>query len=196
MAEPVIVPVQLEVTDVDTSKVNWTDAEKQISTSMSNIKRAINDAFKGIDPSAINKPIEKTITNVERGLQSLEKAQLRVTEAMIKAGKSSKEYKDSVAQLDALIDNYKNTLAQYDSWGLSFTPEYAKTKKEFDDLVARRNKLNPIEFVDKAQPIELERVSRQRPCRNPPRLRGRSLQQTSGRYQDIRPHATYPPRGR
>ena len=44
MAEPVIVPVQLEVTDVDMSNVNFNDASKEISKSLSTVKKSIQDA--------------------------------------------------------------------------------------------------------------------------------------------------------
>lgn len=159
MAEPVIVPVKLEVTDIDTSGVNFVDAEKEISKSMSTLKKSINDAFKGIDPSAINKPIEKSMTAVKKSVQTAEDAYLRYEESLIRAGKSTQEYKSAIAESNAAIRSQEDLISQLSQMGPAAAPHLEVARKELDGLIEARNKINPLDFVDKAEPIQLEKVA-------------------------------------
>lgn len=159
MAEPVIIPVNLEVTDIDMSGVNFVDAEKQISKSLSGIRQQIQDVFKGIDPSAINKPIEKSMTAVEKSVQSVEDAHLRLREAMVRAGKSSEEYKSKISEANAAIRNQQALVNELSQLGPAAAPHLAEAQKELDSLIEARNKINPIDFVDNAEPIQLEKVA-------------------------------------
>lgn len=159
MAEPVIVPVQLEVTDIDMSGANFADAEKQISKSLSGIKQSINDAFKGIDASAINKPIEKSMTSVTKSVQTAEDAYLRYKESVIKAGKSTEEYKSAMSEASDAIKNQQSLVNELSQLGPAAAPHLAEARKELDSLIEARNKINPLDFVDKADTIQLEKVA-------------------------------------
>lgn len=159
MAEPVIVPVQLEVTDIDMSNVNLADVQKDISAKMSGIKKSISDAFSGIDASAINKPIEKSMTAVAKSVQTAEDAYLRYKESIIKAGKSTQEYKSAISEANAAIRNQEALINELSQLGPAVAPHLEAAKKELDGLIEARNKINPVDFVDKAAPIELEKVA-------------------------------------
>ena len=159
MAEPVIVPVQLEVTDIDMSAVDFKDAQKTISAQMSSIKKSVQDAFKGIDASAINKPIESAMNSVKKSVQAAEDAQLRYVEAMRRAGASTKEFKQETADIDARVEILKTALADYEKKGYTWLPEYKELKTELDDLIDTRSRIDPIKFVDKASPMQLEKVA-------------------------------------
>lgn len=158
MAEPVIVPVQLEVTDIDTSNMNFKDVQKTISNQMSTIKKSIQDAFSGIDASAINKPIEQAMTSVKKSVQAAEDAQLRYSEALIRAGKSSKEYKSAMSEVDTKIKGTQQVIDELTNMGVD-EKQIAPFRKELEELIATRNSINPIDFIDKAAPIELEKVA-------------------------------------
>lgn len=159
MAEPVIVPIQLEVTDVDMSKVNLSDVQKNISEKMSGVRKAITETFKGIDASAINKPIEAAMTNVKKSVQAAEDAQLRYRDTLIKAGESTKEYREATAMLDAKVANLQETLADYKKKGYTWVPEYKEIQKELEDAIALRNRIDPIQFADKANAVHLEKIA-------------------------------------
>ena len=114
MAEPVIVPIQLEVTDVDMSGANFADASKQIAKSLTSVKKSVQDVFNGIDPSAINKSIGKSMAKVEKGVQKYEKAYDGLESAVRRAGESTKEYQNALADLDYDIDATTKRLAAID----------------------------------------------------------------------------------
>lgn len=159
MAEPVIVPVQLEVTDVDVSNVNFDDASKQISKSLAAVKKSIQDAFSGIDASAINKPIEKSMAAVEKTVQSAESAYLRYREALISAGKSTEEYKADVSAANAAIKDQEQLVHELSKLGPAAAPHLAQAQKDLDALIEARKNIDPLKYVDKAEPIQLEKVA-------------------------------------
>lgn len=159
MAEPVIVPVQLEVTDVDTSNINFDDASKQISKSLATVKKSIQDAFSGIDASAINKPVEKAMAAVEKTVQSAESAYLQYRETMLKAGKSTEEYKADVAAANAAIRDQEQLIHELSKLGPAASSHLAQAQKELDALIEARKNIDPLNYVDKAEPIQLEKVA-------------------------------------
>lgn len=159
MAEPVIVPVQLEVTDVDVSNIDFGDASKQISKSLATVKKSIQDAFSGIDASAINKSIEKSMTAVEKTVQSAEIAYLRYREALISAGKSTEEYKADVNAASAAIRDQEQLVHELSKLGPAAAPHLAQAQKELDALIESRKQIDPLKYVDKAEPIQLEKVA-------------------------------------
>lgn len=158
MAEPVIVPVQLEITDIDMSALNLYDAEKQISKSLSGIRKSIQDTFSGIDPSIINKPIEKAMTGVEKSLQGYEDSVLRYRESLVAAGKTSKEYQSKVSEIDSQIASTKEIIQDLSAMNVS--PKVIEPyRKQLNDLINARNKINPIQFIDGAEPMKLEKAA-------------------------------------
>lgn len=159
MAEPVIVPVQLEVTDIDMSNFNSKDVQKAISSSLSGVKKSIQDAFSGINPSAINKSIDSAMTSVKKSMQAAEDAQLRYHEAMVRAGKSSEEYKSAIDKANSAISNQQTLVNELSQLGPAAAPALATAQKDLNALIEARNKINPLDFVDKAEPIQLEKVA-------------------------------------
>lgn len=159
MAEPVIVPVQLEVTDVDMSNVNFNDASKEISKSLSTVKKSIQDALGGIDASAINKPIEKAMASVEKSVKSTESAYLRYREALSAAGKSTEEYKAEVSAANKAIKDQEQLVHELSKLGPAAAPHLAQAQKDLDALIEARKQIDPINYVDKADPIQLEKVA-------------------------------------
>ena len=159
MAEPVIVPVQLEVTDINMSNVNLADVQKDITAKMSGIKKSIADAFGGINASAINKPIESAMTAVKKSVQTAEDAQLRYNQALAQAGKSTEEYKSAMASSKAAIANQIELVNQLSQLGPAAAPVLKEAQAKLNELVAAQKQINPVDFVDKAQPIELAKVA-------------------------------------
>lgn len=172
MAEPVIVPVTAKFIDVDTSELDFKNVEKEISKSMSGIKKAINDAFSGIDASAINKPIEKSMTAIESSLRAVEKAHHRVTEAMIKAGKGTDAYKNIASELDEAkkrLDglnairlswedsegDYIGTTQMWETY-LDVCEKYEAQLYKVRDLQKQVD--NPSQFVKDADPLSQSKV--------------------------------------
>ena len=161
MAEPVIVPVQLEVTDIDMSNINFGDVQKQISKNMSGIKKAVSDAFSGIDESAISKPIESAMASVKKSVQAAEEAQLRYNEAVMRAAKSNPEYGEAVKAIDSEINALEKVAAQWsDKSGNIPGIIQAAIQPKMNALLQKRAQLNPLEFLnDKVPATQLERVA-------------------------------------
>ena len=185
MAEPVIVPVKLEVTDIDTSEMNFTDVEKKITKSLSGIRQHIQEVFSGIDASAINKPIEKSMTEVQKSIRGATQAQLRLNEVMTQAGKSSKEYKGRVKALQTEIENessyaesLRNMIASAqinarDAFAGGFTKngndwlatikryqtELDATTAKIEDYKQKMSDINPLDFIDKNDPIQVKKIT-------------------------------------
>ncbi len=159
MAEPVIVPVQAKVIDVDTSEMNFKDVSAEISKSMTGIKKSIQDAFKGIDPSAINKPIEQAMTSVKKSVQAAEDAQIRYNEALIRAGKSTEEYKSAISSANSAVSDQQALVNELSKLGPAAAPFLNDAKTKLNELIEARNKINPLDFVDNAEPIQLEKIA-------------------------------------
>lgn len=159
MAEPMIIPFKLECIDVDTSGIDFSEAEKATAKALSGIKQTISDAFKGIDASAINKPIESAMNSVKKTMQSAEDAHLRYREAMIKAGKSTQEYKSAIAESNAAIRSQEDLINQLSQLGPAGAPHLKEARKELDELIVARDKINPLDFIDKAEPVQLEKIT-------------------------------------
>lgn len=158
MAEPVIIPVTLECVDVDTTNLNFGDAQKAISKNLSGIKKVIQDAFSGIDASAINKPIEKSMNAVTKQMQTAESAFWNYRKALEQAGKSTEEYKSEVSAANAAIKSQEQLVHELSQLGPAAGPHLAEAQKDLDALIEARNKINPLNFVDKASPLQLEKV--------------------------------------
>lgn len=172
MAEPVIVPIQLDVTDVDMSNVNFGDVQKEISKAMSGIKKSIQDAFGGIDASAISKPIEQAMTSVKKSVQAAEDAQLRYNLALINAGKSSKAYKSLISAVDSEIKSHTDQIKEYQKWLDNIDGEdpgsarRAATIKKFiaeeqaavDNLQKRRSSIDPSQFAKSGDKTHIEKL--------------------------------------
>lgn len=162
MAEPVIVPIQLEVTDIDMSGLNLKDVQKDISTKMSAIKKSIQDAFSGIDASAINKPIESAMTSVKKSVQAAEDAYAKYNQALLRAASSTEEYRNAVSNIDNEIKSLNEELARYQAMGMnpkSFAIIEKEFRKRIDALKAQKGSVNPADYMDYAAPIELEKVA-------------------------------------
>ena len=99
MAEPVIVPVQLEVHDIN---MNFDAAEinKELRETLSGVRKTLNDIFSQADPSTLNKAITKSMRGIERDLSKAEVAQRQYNRALVAAGKSTAEYKAEVKELE------------------------------------------------------------------------------------------------
>ena len=182
MAEPVIVPVQLEVTDLDMSNFNPKDVQKSISNALSGVKKSIQDAFKGIDPSAINKPIESAMTSVSKSVQTAEEAYARYNRTLVQAGKSTTEYKAKVGKIRSDISVWAKELSHvrehYDLTMRKIEATSDSTEKRrlvdiskndeatiqriqghISKLNAEITKINPVDFVKDADATQLEKVA-------------------------------------
>lgn len=99
MAEPVIVPIQLDVTDIDMSNFNPKDVQKQISSSLTNVRKSIEQTFSQIDTSKATKPLLNGMRSLENSFIKVNNAQKAFYKEAVQAGKSSEAYKKVVAEL-------------------------------------------------------------------------------------------------
>lgn len=177
MAEPVIVPVQLEVTDIDMSNFDSKAVQKAVSGALSGIKKSIQDVFSGIDPSAINKPIKAAITAVEKSLHALDNANADLNREMIRAGQSTSEYKGAVGALDSKIKGHADTLSYVTDAYEQAREEALKYKKQLDanpnDMAAKKGYYNWASIANsrakegKSIGQEIERLQAERAQINP-----------------------------
>ena len=100
MAEPVIVPVQLEVQDIEMD-FNASEINKELRDSLAGVRKTLNDIFSEADPSVMNKAITKAMRGIERDLARAEVAQRQYNRTLVAAGKSTTEYADEVKELES-----------------------------------------------------------------------------------------------
>lgn len=102
MAEPVIVPVQLDVdvTDIDMSTFKPKDVQKAISSSLSGVRKSVEQVFSKIDPSKATKPLLTGIQSIEGGLIKLNNIQASFNKEVIRIGKSTDAYKKLTSELN------------------------------------------------------------------------------------------------
>ena len=100
MAEPVIVPVQLEVTDIDMSNFSGQDVQKQISSSLTGVRKSMEKAFSQIDHTKATKPLLSGMRSLENSFIKVNNAQKAFYKEVVKAGKSADSYKSLVAELN------------------------------------------------------------------------------------------------
>ena len=103
MAEkPVIVPVNLEVTDVDLSKIDINQVNKDMSQRLSGLKKSIEDVFSSVDTSKMSKSMTSALSSLKRDIKEVSKAQAKWNSEMEKAGTTSETFKKDSAELDRL----------------------------------------------------------------------------------------------
>lgn len=139
MAEPVVIPVQLEVTDIDTSEFNPKNVEKDIGKAMSHITKSVENIFSGIDPSAVNKPIKSTMRAVEKSVTSVKTAYADYESAVRRAGASTKEYKQDAENAKwavegnaTILNNIKDRYAQVQAQVADYTAQLEALGEQFD----------------------------------------------------------------
>ena len=103
MAEkPVIVPVNLEVTDIDLSKIDINQVNKDMSQRLSGLKKSIEDVFSSVDTSKMSKSMASALSSLKKDMKEVSKAQAQWNSEMEKAGTTSETFKKDSAELDRL----------------------------------------------------------------------------------------------
>ena len=111
MAEkPVIVPVNLEVTDVDLSKVDVNQVNKDISQKLAGVRKAVNDIFSSVDTTKLSKPVASALASLRKDIKEVTSAQSRFNDEMSKAGATSETYKKDSEELARLQSELEKTI--------------------------------------------------------------------------------------
>ena len=99
MAEPVIVPVQLEVIDIDTSEFDAKQLQKTVTEALSDVRKSMENVLSGIDMSKANKSILSSVDRMDAKFRKVNKTQSEFYKEAVRAGKSTEGYKTVVADL-------------------------------------------------------------------------------------------------
>ena len=116
MAEPVIVPITLEVTDIDMEHVDFGDAKKTIEKSLKDVKQSMQDVFSGISDESVNKAVKKSMNGVSNSVYKTTLAYKQFEYAMNRAAKSSAEYKrilDDVTRTEKELARANESLNEF-----------------------------------------------------------------------------------
>lgn len=116
MAEPVIVPIILEVTDIDTEHVDFGNFKKDFEKSFKDIKKVVQDVFSGISDESVNKAIKKSMNGVSDGVYKTAMTFRQFEYAMNRAAKSSAEYKrilDDVTRTERELARANESLNEF-----------------------------------------------------------------------------------
>ena len=162
MAEkPVIVPVELQVTDVDISAVNLKDVQKDVNQKLAGLRKTIGDLFSGIDTSKMNKAITDSMASVEKSISKAITAQSKLDQAIIQAGRSSEVFKSRMAEVDSQIHAVQEQIKSLDSMNLgkAVKPVRDNMVKELEALEKQKASINPADFIDTAAPEAVLRVA-------------------------------------
>lgn len=101
MAEkPVIVPVELQVTDLNLEESDLRSISNDINKRLSGVAKSVSDLFGKIDASKMGKSIASAMTKVENSVLKALQAEDNFRQAIKASGESSAEYKDKLDELD------------------------------------------------------------------------------------------------
>ena len=149
MSDNVIVPIKLEVTDIDLTKnLDMGAMEKDITQQLQGLKSAVQNVFSNIDTSKLSGESVKAISSVQKAIQNAEKAQIQYNRTMESVGKSTQVYKDAKANLgqyEQQLEEAKNKLAEF---GYSaklkkfYGPNAAQSEKDFKNSPEFKESLN------------------------------------------------------
>ena len=95
---PVIVPVQLEITELDMNNVDLSEVQKGLKSQLSGLTKSINDALSKMGGSS-NSAIRSSMKSVEKTVLNITKAFDKFATAIESTGKSSDVYKEKLEEL-------------------------------------------------------------------------------------------------
>lgn len=173
MAEPVIVPIELEVTDIALD-FNASGINKELRERLSGVRKTINDIFSEADPSTLNKSIIKSMKTVENALARAEVAQRQYSRTLATVGKSTGAYKEALKELEKEqrklqeIDDYKSQFED-DSGNLRkdlnahMLKEYPEVAKQYFAQLSKvtqlQNDMAPENFALSGTEDDINRVN-------------------------------------
>ena len=169
MAEkPVIVPVSLEVTDVDLSKIDINQVNKDMSQRLSGLKKSIEDVFNSVDTSKMSKSMASALSSLKKDIKEVSKAQAQWNSEMEKAGTTSETFKKDSAELERLqskltevtekmrlfenadgtplLNDMRNNIGQLQEYN-RLQQERKSLEKQISDITAGTGKISPEQYV-------------------------------------------------
>lgn len=159
MSDSVKVPVEL-IADLDLSQVDAKDIGKTIESKLSGLKTSISKILGDIDTSKLNKALTSSLSTVTKDLSKAQNAANGLQAAMMQAGKSSDEYKNKVKDLDTRIGYAREQMASLVAMNVpSSNPIFKQIEDELNSLTQARQNIDPIDFVDSAQPEAMLKVA-------------------------------------
>ena len=169
MAEkPVIVPVNLEVTDVDLSKIDVNQVNKDISQRLSGLKNAVESIFSSVDPSKMTKSMSAALSSLKKDIKEASAAQARLNSEMSKAGATSETFKKDSEELERLqarltevtekmrlfenedgtplLNEMRGNISQLKEYN-RLQQERRSIEKQISDITAGTGKISPEQYV-------------------------------------------------
>jgi phage-related protein len=136
---PVIVPVQLEVTELDMGNVNISDVQKSMTQKLAGLSKSINSAMSAIGKSGqANKAIGSSMSAVEKSVTRVFSAYDKFSNTLKTAGKSSDEYKAKLQELEQVEKelNGAGGLADQKSQFENASGDFIGTENMWEDYIA------------------------------------------------------------
>lgn len=160
MEDGVKIPVDI-VVDVDMDSIK----DNTVTASLGMLSAQIKKVFSSIDPSKLNKDLTTAMGAVERNVRKGLNAVSTLKTAMINAGKSSDLYKAKMRELSNSIKTVQANLAESERlYNMSNrkSPELLayieELKAQLAGLIEEQKNVNPMDFIDSAQPENVERI--------------------------------------
>jgi len=176
MAEkPVIVPVELQVADIDMTNLDQ-GALEHIEKQLAKTTASIGKAMGSIDGSKVGKSLETALTKVEGSMAKVVRAEEAYRQALIKAGQSSEWYQKELAALEEdqrkvvdlqrFIDNYIDKSGKYigsrekeevNTWAAA-----VRQRNELLEMIDYRKYVteHPETFADSGTADTIEKINR------------------------------------
>lgn len=173
MAEPVIVPIQLEVQDIEL-EFNAAEINKELSERLSGVRKTVNNILSSVDPSTMNKAISKSMKAIEADVARVEVAQRQFGRTVTTVGKSTQGYKDALKDLEAeqkKLDDIKGMKAVFEDdqgkprsdLNAGMKKSYAELSKEYSAQMNKvrrmENEATPENFAWTGSDADIERIA-------------------------------------
>ena len=170
MAEkPVIVPVNLEVTDVDLSKVDINQVNKDMSQRLSGLRKSIEGVLSSVDTSKMSKSVSSALSSLKKDIKEASAAQARLNSEVSKAGATSETFKKDSAELERfqarltevtekmrlfenedgtpLLNEMRSNISQLKEYN-RLQQERRSIEKQISDITAGTGKISPEQYVN------------------------------------------------
>ena len=129
MADEVKIPINLEVTDLDVSKVNPKDLENGIKSKLDGLRKAVDGVFKSLDTSYLSKEFGRTAKTMNDSFRNVEKTVKDLSKTMRQVDLGKASMTDVEKATSKVVAGFTDLGAAYKSFSTDAKTESALTPK-------------------------------------------------------------------
>jgi len=141
MADEVKIPINLEVTDLDISKVNTKDLESGMKAKLVGVRKAFDDIMNTINTTHVSKEFNKAATNINNSFRNAESAVKGLSKSISDLDKGTGSMKGVEKSAEDVVTAFKRISEEYGSFSssanaeMTLTPQFRNTLSVVQDMM-------------------------------------------------------------